>query len=124
MDADDFDQDWSQKMKRAAVQAAEGAEKYARDSAQAAQNLGRSQAIRHVFCRFHAENRCSQGLNCEFSHDSSVIGRVPLANKTELECVFFAKGQCTREASCPFAHGPEELNELLLLRQSAQGGRG
>jgi len=121
-DSDDFDKDWNQKMRRAAVQAAEVAEQYARDCAAAVKMVGKGKVVQRAFCKFHAENRCLKGNSCEFSHDASVLTPLPLASKTELECVFFAKGQCTRGMGCPFAHGDDELNEVIRLKTSPGNG--
>mmetsp|Transcript_42127 Transcript_42127/g.111248 ORF Transcript_42127/g.111248 Transcript_42127/m.111248 type:complete len:438 (-) Transcript_42127:200-1513(-) len=121
-DSDDFDKDWNQKMRRAAVQAAEVAEQYARDCAAAVKMVGKGKVVQRAFCKFHAENRCLKGNACEFSHDASVLTPLPLASKTELECVFYAKGQCTRGAGCPFAHGDEELNEVIRLKTAPGNG--
>jgi len=114
----DRDKEWSQKMRRAAVQAAEVAEQYARDCAKAVTSTGRGQAIARAFCRFHAEGRCLKGTLCEFSHDVAMLQTLPLASKLELPCVFFAKGQCNRGTGCPFPHGEEELNEVIRLKRS------
>uniref|UniRef100_A0A7S4PZV8 C3H1-type domain-containing protein n=1 Tax=Alexandrium monilatum TaxID=311494 RepID=A0A7S4PZV8_9DINO len=116
-DPPDHDKEWSGKMRRAAVQAAEVAEQYARDCAKAATSTGRPQAVARAFCKFHVESRCMKGSMCEFSHDIGVLPVLPLANKVELPCVFFAKGQCNRGCACPFSHGEEELNEVLRLKQ-------
>jgi len=120
-DSEDFEKEWNQKMRRAAVQASEVAEQYARDCAAAVKMVGKGKVIAKAFCKFHAENRCLKGAACEFSHDSAVLPALPLASKTELECVFFLKGECTRGAGCPFAHGPEELDEVIRLK-SGPGG--
>mmetsp|Transcript_132163 Transcript_132163/g.410730 ORF Transcript_132163/g.410730 Transcript_132163/m.410730 type:complete len:160 (-) Transcript_132163:26-505(-) len=115
-DSGDHDKEWSEKMRRSAVQAAEVAEQYARDSAKAATSTGRPQAVARAFCRFHTEGRCLKGASCEFSHDVGVLQTPPLASKLELPCAFFRKGQCNRGAACPFPHGEEELGEVLRLR--------
>uniref|UniRef100_A0A7S1SBP3 C3H1-type domain-containing protein n=1 Tax=Alexandrium catenella TaxID=2925 RepID=A0A7S1SBP3_ALECA len=114
----DHDKEWSQKMRRAAVQAAEVAEQYARDCAKAATSTGRPQAVARAFCKFHTEGRCLKGPTCEFSHDVGVLPTLPLANKLELPCCFFAKGQCNRGANCPYPHGEEELTEVIRLKQA------
>jgi len=115
-DSDDFDKESSQKMRRAAVQAAEVAEQYARDCAAAVKMIGKGKVVQRAFCKFYAENRCLKGSSCEFSHDANALPNLPLASKTELECAFFSKGQCTRGAGCPFAHGDEELDEIMRLK--------
>lgn len=120
-DSDDFDKEWNQKMRRAAVQASEVAEQYARDCAAAVKMVGKGKVVARAFCKFHAENRCLKGAACEFSHDAAVLASLPLASKTELECVFFSKGQCTRGLGCPFAHGPEELDEVIRLKTGPTG---
>jgi len=103
-------------MRRAAVQAAEVAEQYARDCAAAAKKAGNAKVVEQAFCKFHAENRCLKGAACEFAHDASVLAPLPLTSKTELECAFFAKGTCARGMGCPYAHGAEELEEILRMK--------
>lgn len=115
--SEDHDKEWSQKMRRAAVQAAEVAERYARDCAKAAASTGRPQAAARAFCRFHAEGRCLKGIQCEFCHDNGILPTLPLVSKIELPCCYFAKGHCNRGAGCPFPHGDEELNEVVRLKR-------
>lgn len=50
-DSEDFDREWHQKMRRAAVQAAEVAEQYARDCAVAVSMVGKGDVITKVVAR-------------------------------------------------------------------------
>jgi len=116
-DSTDYDKEWSKKMRLSAVKAADVAEQYARDCARAAAALGKGQVFAHIFCKFHAENRCLKGAMCEYSHDPAILGPKPLARKLEIECIFYNKGQCTRGDCCPFPHGPEELSGVVRLKR-------
>lgn len=117
-DSPDYEKEWSAKMRRTAVEAAEVAEKSARDCAVAAAQASKTTVMSRVFCKFYTENRCLKGKQCEFSHDPAVMPQFAKAGKTELECVWAKSGHCNRGASCPYAHGPEELAEVLRAKQA------
>jgi len=69
-----------------------------------------------VYCRFHAQGKCSRGVSCPFSHEVTDLVTVPLEQKIRRLCKFFEAGSCTSGLACPFAHGPDELEELLAIR--------
>lgn len=113
-----YGKEWSHKMRRTAVQAAETAEKHMRSCVSASKAAGAQKVVSQVFCKFYAEGRCLRASDsCEFAHDAKVLQPFPLACKTELECIFFSTGQCVRGQGCPYAHGQEELGEVLRQKR-------
>lgn len=123
-DSEDHGQEWALKMRRAAVQDAELAERNAR--ALAASVAGQMDLAGSTFCRFEAEGRCAEGAACVFGHDAKVLKPLPAVCKVELECDLFARGKCARGAGCRYAHGAEEVAEIMQAKYAltcALGGR-
>jgi len=74
-----------------------------------------------MMCRFHLNNRCSRGADCQFAHSPEVLRVAPDLTCTKMCPAIIRKGRC-EVPSCRFAHSRSELRYLRMPESEGDDG--